>query len=44
MGLEIDPVSSVDIYPLLAAILGLDPAPAIDGDPERLVPLLSRNP
>lgn len=31
-GVETGPVRSVDVYPLLAALLGLEPAPDLDGE------------
>lgn len=39
-GMKIGPVSAVDVYPLMMEILGLPIAQPIDGDPEKLVPLL----
>lgn len=40
-GEKIQPISAVDVYPLMLEILGLPPSASIDGDPNRLVPLLS---
>lgn len=38
-GKRIGPLSVVDVYPLMMEILGLPVTTAIDGDPDRLVPL-----
>jgi arylsulfatase A-like enzyme len=35
-GVTIPPVESVDVYPLLVELLGLTPAPSVDGRPGRL--------
>ena len=39
-GQRIPPVSAVDVYPLMREILNLPPSDSIDGDPDRLLPLL----
>ena len=39
-GETIGPISSIDVYPLMMAILGLPITTPIDGDPSMLVPLL----
>lgn len=41
-GKEIGPISVVDVYPLMMEILGLPITSPIDGDPGKLLPLLSR--
>lgn len=40
-GQRIQAITAVDVYPLMLEILGLPQAGAIDGDPSKLVPLLS---
>ena len=39
-GKQIPPVSAVDVYPLMREILELPPSTWIDGDPDKLLPLL----
>jgi len=39
-GERIGPIDSIDVYPLLMGILGLPITTPIDGDPQKLVPLL----
>ena len=39
-GETIGPINAVDVYPLMMEILGLPITTPIDGDPEKLVPLL----
>jgi predicted AlkP superfamily pyrophosphatase or phosphodiesterase len=39
---RIDAFENVHIYPFLTALLGLEPNPEIDGDPDVLAPLLRR--
>jgi predicted AlkP superfamily pyrophosphatase or phosphodiesterase len=41
-GEEIGRIDAVDVYPLLMEILGLPVATPIDGDPDRLTPLMQR--
>ena len=40
-GVVVEPFGSVDVYPLLAELLGIPPVPH-DGDLERVRPLLTR--
>lgn len=42
-GAVLSPFDNVDVYPLLARLLGLPPA-ANDGDPDRLLPALAADP
>jgi predicted AlkP superfamily pyrophosphatase or phosphodiesterase len=42
-GLLVEPFANVHVYPLLAALLGIEPAPG-DGDPAVIAPLLRQPP